>query len=133
MAPEQLEGKPADARSDLFAFGAVLYEMATGRKGFQGKSQASLIAAIFASEPPPLATLQPLAPRALERVVRGCLSKDPEERRKSAHDLMLELKWITEEGPRAGVAGPEVTRQRNRERAWMVLALVLAAATVLLA
>jgi len=61
MAPEQLEGKPADARSDLFAFGAVLYEMATGRKAFQGKSQASLIAAILASEPPPLATLQPLA------------------------------------------------------------------------
>jgi len=132
MAPEQLEGKPADARSDLFAFGAVLYEMATGRKAFQGKSQASLIAAILASEPPPLATLQPLAPPALERVVRGCLVKDPEERWQSAHDLMLELKWIAEAGPQAGAPGSGLARHRIRERAWIASALVLAAATLFL-
>lgn len=133
MSPEQLEGKPADARSDLFAFGVVLYEMTTGRRAFQGKSQASLIAAILASEPPPLSALQPLAPPALERVVRACLAKDPEERSQSAHDLMLELKWIAEAGPLAGTAAPARTGSRNRERAWMALALVLAVATTLLA
>jgi serine/threonine protein kinase len=106
LAPEQLEGKPADARSDLFALGTTLYEMATGRKAFQGKSQASLIAAILASEPPPLSTLQPLTPPALERVVRGCLAKDPQERWQSAHDVMLVLKGIAEAGPRAGIPAP---------------------------
>ena len=132
MAPEQVEGKPADARSDLFAFGVVLYEMTTGRRAFQGKSQAGLIAAILASEPPPLSTLQPLAPPALELVVRGCLAKDPEERSQSAHDLMLELKWIAETGPHADAAAPDRTRSRNRERAWMALALLLAVAMALL-
>src|SRR5437867_377331 len=115
MAPEQLEGKPADARSDLFAFGAVLYEMTTGRRAFQGKSQASLIAAILASEPPPLATLQPLAPPALERLVRRCLAKDPEERWQSARDLMLELKWVAEAAPQAAATRLGPARPRNRE------------------
>ena len=133
MAPEQLEGKPADARTDLFAFGAVLYEMVTGRKAFQGKSQASLIAAILASEPPPLTTLQPMTPPALERVVRGCLAKDPDDRRQSAHDLMLDLRWIAETGASAGGPGPGPAKRNNRERAWSVLALVLAAATLSLA
>ena len=132
MAPEQLEGKPADARSDLFAFGAVLYEMATGRKAFQGKSQASLIAAILASEPPPLATLQPLAPPALERVVRGCLAKDPEQRLQSAHDLMLELKWIAEDGSQAGVETQRTVPRRSRERLmWAALTLTTAVALAL--
>jgi Tol biopolymer transport system component len=133
MAPEQLEGKPADARSDLFAFGAVLYEMTTGRRAFQGKSQASLIAAILASEPPPLATLQPLAPPSLERVVRRCLAKDPEERWQSARDLMLELKWIAEAAPQAAAARAGSAIPRYRERTWMALALALAAATLVLA
>src|SRR5215472_14602800 len=74
MAPEQLEGREADARSDIFAFGAVLYEMATGRKAFEGKSQASLIASILTSDPAPISTVQPLTPPALERVVRTCLA-----------------------------------------------------------
>ncbi|MGH2628434.1 MAG: protein kinase domain-containing protein, partial [Anaerolineales bacterium] len=130
MAPEQLEGKPADARSDLFALGATLYEMATGRKAFQGKSQASLIAAILASEPPPLSTLQPLAPPALERAVRGCLAKDPQERWQSAHDVMLMLKGIAEAGPQAGIAAPFAARLKARERAWMAAAIFLGLAIV---
>ena len=95
MAPEQLEGKEADHRTDIFAFGAVVYEMATGRRAFAGTSQASLITAIMSSEPPPLKTLQPLAPPALERIVGKCLEKDPERRWQTARDLADELKWIS--------------------------------------
>jgi serine/threonine protein kinase len=80
MAPEQLEGKDADARTDIFAFGAVVYEMATGKKAFEGKSQASLVAAILEHDPPPIAASQPLTPAALDRVVKKCLAKDPDER-----------------------------------------------------
>ena len=77
MAPEQLEGKEADARTDIFALGAVIYEMATGRKAFAGKSQASLIAAVMSAEPPPISTLQNMTPPALDHVARTCLAKDP--------------------------------------------------------
>src|SRR5215831_6710961 len=80
MAPEQLEGKEADARTDLFAFGEVLYEMAAGRPAFAGKTKASLIAAILSAEPPPISSLQPMSPPPLDRLVRGCLQKDPDER-----------------------------------------------------
>jgi eukaryotic-like serine/threonine-protein kinase len=130
MAPEQLEGKPADARSDLFSFGTVLYEVATGRKAFQGKSQASLIAAILTSEPPPLLTLQPLTPPELEWVVRGCLAKDPQERWQSAHDVMLMLKGIADAGPQAGIAAPGAARVKAHERAWMATAILLGLAIV---
>ncbi len=102
MAPEQLEGKEADARTDIFAFGVVLHEMATGRKAFEGKSRASLIAAILERDPPSISSLQPLTPPALDRIVRKCLAKDPEERWQSAHDLMSELKWISETPAQAG-------------------------------
>src|SRR5215467_11698910 len=88
MSPEQLEGLEADARSDIFAFGATLYEMATGKKAFAGRSQASLIAAIMHFDPPPLMTHQPLTPPLLDRVVRKCLEKDPEDRWQSARDLL---------------------------------------------
>src|SRR5438105_1708549 len=84
MAPEQLEGKEADARTDIFAFGAVLYEIATGRKAFEGASQAALIASIMGSQPAPISTVQPMTPPALDRVVRTCLAKDPDERWQSA-------------------------------------------------
>jgi Tol biopolymer transport system component/predicted Ser/Thr protein kinase len=130
MAPEQIEGHEPDARTDIFAFGAVLYEMATGRKAFIGKSQASLIAAILATEPPPISSLQPLAPPALDRVVRTCLAKDPDERWQSAHDLLNEVKWIQEAGSAAAVAtGPVAARRKSRE----ALAWALAAAAALTA
>jgi Tol biopolymer transport system component/tRNA A-37 threonylcarbamoyl transferase component Bud32 len=112
MAPEQVEGKDADARTDIFAFGAVLYEMLTGKKAFDGKSQPSLIAAIMNAEPAPLATLVPVTPRALERLVKRCLAKDPENRWQTAHDLLVQLKWIANRGAKqgsttaAGVRGP---------------------------
>jgi Tol biopolymer transport system component/predicted Ser/Thr protein kinase len=129
MAPEQIEGKEPDARTDIFAFGAVLYEMATGRRAFTGKSQASLIAAILATEPPPISTLQPLAPPALDRVVKTCLAKDPDDRWQSAHDLLSELKWIQEAGSAAGVAGPVAAWRKSRERlAWATAAAVLVTA-----
>ena len=123
MAPEQLEGKEPDARADLFAFGAMLYEMATGQRAFKGKSQASLIAAILASEPPPISSLQPLTPLALDRVVAACLAKDPDERWQSAHDLLRELRWTQEAGE--GSAGPSVVpRHLRRERTgWVAVAI----------
>jgi serine/threonine protein kinase/Tol biopolymer transport system component len=102
MAPEQLEGEEADARSDIFALGAVLYEMATGKKAFEGKSRASLIAAIMEREPPPLTTVAPLAPAALERVVRRCLAKNRDDRWQSARDLGHELEWIRDDSSASG-------------------------------
>src|SRR5579864_3139716 len=94
MAPEQLEGKEADARTDIFSLGAVIYEMATGRKAFEGKSQASLISAIMTAEPPSISTPQTPASSPLDRVVRTCLAKEPEMRWQSAHDVKLELIWL---------------------------------------
>ncbi len=127
MAPEQLEGKEADARADLFAFGAVLYEMLTGRKAFEGESQASLITAIMSAEPAPISDLQPLTPFALERLVQRCLAKDPEDRWQSARDLTLELGWIRDKGD-ADVSTTAPTRSRARLTG--ALALLLTAAIV---
>ena len=132
MAPEQVEGQPADARTDIFAFGAVLFEMATGRRAFTGKSKASLIASILTTDPPSIASVQPLTPPALDRVVRTCLEKDPDDRWQSAHDLRLELQAIAEMGSQAGVAAPVVMRRKNRERMAWSLAALLALATALL-
>ena len=128
MAPEQLEGREADVRTDIFAFGAVLYEMATGRKAFSGSSQASLISSIMKEEPAPIATLQPMTPPALERVVRTCLAKDPEERWQSAHDIKSELAWIAQSGSQAGVPAPVVASRRRKDRlVWGVVGLLAGA------
>jgi serine/threonine-protein kinase len=137
MSPEQLEGSDADSRSDIFALGAVLYEMATGRRAFDGKTRTSVIAAIVSSQPPPISQLQPLTPPALDHVVERCLAKDPADRWQSAHDIAEELRWISEKGSQAGVAAPLTMRRKSRERlAWTIAALLalslLAGGTALL-
>ena len=130
MAPEQLEGQETDARSDLFGLGAVLYEMATGKRAFQGKNKTSLIAAIVSSQPPPISSVLPVSPPALDHVVRKCLEKDPEDRWQSAHDVATQLRWISEAGSQAGESAPSAIRRKTRERlAWVtaMAAAVLAA------
>ena len=125
MAPEQLEGRETDARSDIFAFGAVLYEMATGRKAFSGASQASLIGAILHTEPASISSVQPMTPPALDRIVKTCLAKDPEDRWQSAADIKRELRWIGE-GSLTEVLPLPVARRKNRERiSWALTALAL--------
>jgi Tol biopolymer transport system component len=134
MAPEQLEGREADARTDIFAFGAVVYEMVTGKKAFEGKSQASLISAILRDDPPALSTLQPLSPPALDRAVRKCLAKDPDARWRSAHDLHDELKWIAEgkaEVPPAAVVEWRRGLFAGARLAWAVAATLLVVAVAL--
>src|SRR2546426_7811142 len=124
MAPEQLEGKETDGRTDIFALGVVLYEMATGKKAFSGTSQASLISAIMQSDPPPISTIQPMTPAALERVVKTCLAKDPDERWQCARDLMRELAWIAEPGSQAVAPEPITGRHRSRQRlSWIMTVL----------
>ena len=127
MAPEQIEGGEADARTDIFAFGVLLYEMVTGRKAFEGTSQARLLGAILSDDPPPLGQLQPLAPPALEFLVRMCLAKDPDARFQTTHDVLLSLRWIAEAGSGAGIAAPVVIHRKRRERALWAAALVAVA------
>jgi Tol biopolymer transport system component/tRNA A-37 threonylcarbamoyl transferase component Bud32 len=132
MAPEQLEGGEAEPRSDIFAFGCVLYEMLTGQKAFSGKSQASLIGSIMNSDPAPISSIQPMIPASLDRIVKGCLAKEPEHRWSTAHDVMLQLQWIAEGGSLAGVPAPVVARRKNREKlAWGLFAAALLAAAAL--
>ena len=122
MAPEQVEGREADARSDIFALGAVLYEMATGKRAFEGKTTASVIAAVLERNPPSVSSVQPMSPPALDRVVNTCLAKDPDERFQNVHDVKLQLKWIAEGGSQAGVPTPVAVRRKNRETlAWSLL------------
>ena len=133
MAPEQLEGKEIDARTDIFAFGALLYEMITGHKAFEGNSQASLIAAILEREPAPITTLQPLSSPTLNHVVTTCLAKDPERRWQTARDLTRELEWCTESA--AGAAASTVStgaeeRYQKRERVLIGTSVVLLALLV---
>ena len=134
MAPEQLEGKEADTRTDIFALGELIHEMATGKPAFTGKSRASLIAAILTTEPPPITQLQPIAPVALEHVVKKCLAKDPDERWQSASDLASELNWILAAGSQAGVAAPSISPRKRRERAiWIGTGVALAVVLALIA
>jgi len=125
MSPEQVEGQEADARSDIFAFGLVLYELITGKQAFRGKSRASLIASILKEQPHPLHDLQPLAPVALERVVQTCLEKDPDKRWQSAREVRHALEWISAE-PRPAPA--PIRKQTFGRIAVAVLVLALALA-----
>src|SRR5215472_7984710 len=112
--------------------GAILYEMATGRRAFTGKTQGNIVAAILATEPPPISTLQPMSPLTLDHVVGTCLAKDPDERFQTAHDLKLQLNWIAESGSKAGLPAPVAARRKNRERIlWGASGLLLAACVVL--
>ncbi|MFQ5671365.1 MAG: serine/threonine-protein kinase [Acidobacteriota bacterium] len=133
MAPEQLEGEAADARSDIFAFGTVVYEMVTGRKAFCGKSQASLLVSVLEHEPAPISSFRPMSPPALDHVVSRCLAEDPDDRWQTASDLTRELKWITEAGSQAGVPAPVASRRRSRERFWIAATILLALVTTALA
>ena len=124
MAPEQIEGEEADARTDIFAFGVVLFEMLTGRKAFTGKSQAGLLGAILKEDPPPVSRIQPLTPPLLDHVVRTCVAKDPDNRFQTAHDLLLQLRWIADSGSAAGVPAPLVPIRKPRERPVWIAAVV---------
>jgi len=126
MAPEQLEGKEADARSDIFAFGAVMYQMITGQRPFDGQSQASLIAAIIERTPPNVSTVMPMIPPGIDRLVKKCLAKDPDDRWQSARDLADELRWISQSGSQAGIPVPLSARRRFRMRlSWTVAAVAI--------
>jgi Tol biopolymer transport system component len=128
MSPEQIEGKELDGRSDLFSLGAVLYEMLTGQRAFQGKSQLSVASAILEKDPAPITSVKPMTPHALDHAIRRCLAKDPEDRWQTARDLALELKWIAEKGSQAGALPPFVAAGSIRGRlgwAGALAALVL--------
>jgi Tol biopolymer transport system component len=122
MAPEQLEGKEADARSDIFAFGSVVYEMTTGRKAFAGPTQAGLIASILKEEPQPVSTVLPALPPGLDRLLQNCLAKDPDKRRQSMRDVLVDLRWVAE-GSAVGDEPAVHSGMSSRER-WLWVALV---------
>ncbi|MEO8726121.1 MAG: protein kinase [Acidobacteriaceae bacterium] len=129
MSPEQVEGKEADARSDIFALGAVLYEMATGKRAFEGKTTASVIAAVLERDPEPISVLRPMSPPALDRLVKACVAKDPDDRIQTVHDVKLQLKWIAEGGSQVGVPVTVSHGRKSRERlAWAVAALAVLSA-----
>jgi hypothetical protein len=132
MAPEQLEGLEADARTDIFAFGAVLHEMITGKKTFEGKSRILLMSAIATAEPPPLSSAQPAAPGALNHVVKTCLAKDPQDRWQTARDLLAELKWIAEARAEGGPVVGLMASPAQRKRAKLYRILLAAAALLIL-
>ena len=123
MSPEQIEGKEADARSDLFALGAVFYEMATGARPFEGKSQISVASAILEKEPAPISAVQPLTPPAFEYIVTACLAKNPEDRIQTAHDVALQLKWVAQSGTTT-VRSSEKKSNYRELLVWRIVAVV---------
>ena len=130
MSPEQLEGKDVDARSDIFSFGSLLYEMATGKRAFEGKSQITVASAILEKDPEPISTHQPLAPPVLQNVVQGCLMKEPHLRWQSAADIARQLRWISTRDSSAVVARMAAPHPRGQwERMlWVLLVTALASA-----
>jgi serine/threonine-protein kinase len=128
MAPEQLEAKAADARTDLWALGAMVYEMLTGKQAFEGESQASVVAAILEREPPPLSALQPLSPPELDQLVRRCLAKKPDNRWDSAHDVADVLRWMRDRSLAASPAGQPARRWKRRWGVALATGLVVGAA-----
>jgi len=125
MSPEQIQGNEADARSDIFAFGTVLYEMATGKRPFEGKSQIKVASAILEDEPQPVSAALKTSPAALDRLVRTCLAKSPEERFQSALDVKLELKWLS-------TAQPGAMPERPRLAGWIAYVAIVALAAIAL-
>ena len=130
MSPEQIEGKEADARADIFALGAVLYEMATGRRAFEGKSHLSVASAILHQEPLPTTAVQPTLPSSLDYVIRTCLAKDPDDRFQTAHDVKLQLSWLLQSGGAASQPSP--TELRPRRHMGMIIGLAAAAIVIAL-
>ena len=128
MSPEQIEGKEADKRSDIFSLGAVLYEMVTGKRAFEGKTTASTIASILAAEPKPLAAIQPQSPPALDHIIKICLAKDPDERLQSAHDVKSQLQWIAQAGVQSGAGQGSAASPVANRLAVSDLALIIPAA-----
>ena len=124
MAPEQIEGREVDARTDIFAFGCVLYELLTGQRAFDGKSASSVMAAVLATKPRPIDELVPLTPPGLERIVSRCLAKDPEDRWQTARDVAAELQWVGQGGSKVGLPAVVSGRRRVREGvAWAACAV----------
>jgi eukaryotic-like serine/threonine-protein kinase len=132
MSPEQVEGKEADARSDIFALGAVLYEMATGKRAFEGKTTASVIAAVLERDPTPISVTQPMSPPALDRLVKTCLAKEPEERFQTVHDLKLQLRWIAEGGSQAATSIAPRVKWNFRDRGLATVAILSTLAALVL-
>ncbi len=120
MSPEQLEGMDADHRSDIFAFGAVLYEMLAGRKAFEGRSQSSIIAAIMHLDPPAISSVKAMTPALLDRIVKTCLAKDPDKRWQAAPDLGMQLQWIVDGGLSIEAAVEMPGRAKRYRFAWIV-------------
>jgi eukaryotic-like serine/threonine-protein kinase len=119
------EKQEVDGRSDIFSLRAVLYEMVTGKRVFEGKSQLSVAAAILEKEPVPISSVKPMTPPVLDHAIRCFLAKEPEKRWQSAHDLALELKWRAESGAQSGGCVPAGSRKMGGQwLAWSVAALL---------
>lgn len=131
-APEQYAGAPAGVAADIFALGAILYEMVTGRRAFEEKTLALLVAAVQTVDPEPVSKTQPMAPAALDHVVARCLSKDPRQRTQTAWDLLTQLRWIADGGSQVGIPAPVTARRTSHERlVWAALGVTAVLAAVL--